>query len=493
MGPGIVRTSAPTRAPHQRFRPGPAPAGATERSSPRRWFSSLYAGEPETCRRAWRPFLINCVHLGLLLAVFHLYQVERRPFQGHALESLAALAMLVLPAHYLAPLRWKKPIFLAVSAAGLLMVAGPAASVVVLAIAAAFIGTCYLPIPWVARASTCAAMAAAIVWARPSLAEAGLPEEVIPIAASMLMFRMILFLYELKHARAPESPVDALSYFFLLPNYCFPHFPVVDYRTMQRGYFADDIHLTQRRGLAMIFRGTVHVLAYRVVYHQMLIPASAVNGIEDLVVFIVCKYLTYLEISGQFHIACGMLHLFGYRLPETHHRYLLASSFTDYWRRINIYWKDFMVRVVFNPVIFRLKRWPTTAALATATAVTFLATWLLHGYQMYWLRGEWGFGATDALFWGTLGVLVAINVQFDARRSMARKAAQNQTHPALGFAIHGAKVAATFATIAVLWSLWYSTSVGAWLDMMGRGLGGSWSFPRLGMLVEMVRRGLHGV
>ena len=122
-------------------------------------------------------------------------------------------------------------------------------------------------------------------------------------------------------------------------------------------------------------------------------------------------------MSGQFHMACGMLHLFGFQLPETHHHYLLATGFTDYWRRINIYWKDFMVRVFFNPVVFRLKRWPQPAALAVATMMVFLATWLLHAYQSYWLRGTWGFTVPDALFWGILGALVLVNVQLDARRS----------------------------------------------------------------------------
>ena len=60
------------------------------------------------------------------------------------------------------------------------------------------------------------------------------------------MFRMILYMYELKHAKKPEPLIDTLGYFFLLPNYCFLHFPVVDYRTMQRGYFARDIHAIQR-------------------------------------------------------------------------------------------------------------------------------------------------------------------------------------------------------------------------------------------------------
>ena len=186
----------------------------------------------------------------------------------------------------------------------------------------------------------------------------------------MFMFRMMIYLYELKHAKTPESLVDTLSYFFLLPNYCFMHFPVVDYRTMQRGYFADDVHRMQRRGLDMMFRGTIHLLCYRLVYHELLIPASkrARPG-SALAAYLVCNYLLYLQVSGQFHMACGMLHLFGFQLPQTHHHYLLATGFTDYWRRINIYWKDFMVRLFFNPVVFRLKRWPQPVALAIATAI----------------------------------------------------------------------------------------------------------------------------
>ncbi len=169
-------------------------------------------------------------------------------------------------------------------------------------------------------------------------------------------------------SRSAETLVDTLSYFFLLPNYCFMHFPVVDYRTMQRGYFADDVHAIQRRGLQMMFRGTVHLLA--------LSPGlprdvdSRRRGCTTWPVSLATWSATtclYLQVSGQFHIACGMLHLFGFQLPETHHNYLLATGFTDYWRRINIYWKDFMVRLFFNPVVFRLKRWPQPAALAAGT------------------------------------------------------------------------------------------------------------------------------
>src|SRR5262249_1607957 len=160
---------------------------------------------------------------------------------------------------------------------------------------------------------------------------------------------------------------DALSYFFLLPNACFMLFPVVDYRTFQRGYFAESIHSLQRKGLQMMFRGTTHLLLYRIVYFDLLIKPDEVHDFGSLVGYVVCNYALYLHVSGQFHIACGLLQLFGFQLPETHHHYFLATGFTDYWRRINIYWKDFMVRLVFNPIAFRLKRWPRPLTLAIAT------------------------------------------------------------------------------------------------------------------------------
>jgi D-alanyl-lipoteichoic acid acyltransferase DltB (MBOAT superfamily) len=445
--------------PHRRFRP--------TSESIRIGRPGLYPGEPETCRRRPREFLAVGLHVGLLLAVFQVYRLETPPFRMVAIVAAAAL-----PVHYLAPCRWKKPLIVAASIAAMALVAGPATAAGALAISAVLIAVAAAPwpIPWRARAVTIAAIAVFLAVLRPRFgdgadaASAGL----VPMLATMFMFRMVIYLYERKHARSPEPLADTLAYFFLLPNFAFLHFPVVDYRTLQRGYLARGIHEIQRAGLAMMSRGTWHLLAYRMVHHQWLIPAAQVRGPAALAAYLVCNYLLYLRVSGQFHVACGMLHLFGFQLPETHHRYLLATSFADYWRRINIYWKDFMVRVVFNPVVFGLKRWPRPAALATATAAVFLVTWLLHAYQSYWLRGAWGFGVPDALFWGILGVLVIINVQLDARRGGGRRPAA--TRGPWRLAVQALRIAGTFTTIVFLWSLWSSPSVSAWLDLLRRGL-----------------------
>src|SRR5438874_13519972 len=85
--------------------------------------------------------------------------------------------------------------------------------------------------------------------------------------------------------------------------------------------------------------------------------------------------------------------MFGFDLPETHHLYYLATSFTDVWRRINIYWKDFVMKLFFYPMHFKLRKMGTVWALSVATLVTFLATWLLHSWN-----GS-GFGAGPLLVW----------------------------------------------------------------------------------------------
>ena len=63
--------------------------------------------------------------------------------------------------HYLAPFRFKKPLFLAISLVGLFWVFGAILATFVLAFATILIGVCYLPVTWSARAAIIAAIAAA--------------------------------------------------------------------------------------------------------------------------------------------------------------------------------------------------------------------------------------------------------------------------------------------------------------------------------------------
>ncbi len=77
----------------------------------------------------------------------------------------------------------------------------------------------------------------------------------------------------------------------MLSNVVAPLFPVVDYQAFHRTNLNEkDCFQTYQTGIRWMFRGLIHLLLYRLVAQD----------------------------------------------------FLLASSFTNFWRRINIYWKQFM-------------------------------------------------------------------------------------------------------------------------------------------------------
>jgi len=204
----------------------------------------------------------------------------------------------------------------------------------------------------------------------------------------------------------------------------------------------------------------------------------------DLVQFVLATFLLYLRVSGQFHVITGILHLFGFRLPETHHLYYLASSFNDFWRRINIYWKDFMMKLVYYPSYFQLRRWGGTAALVGATVTVFFATWLLHLYQWFWLRGGFPLTLQDALFWAILGALVVFGSLRESKRPRKRTLGRGDAW-SLSLAL---RTVGTFTAICILWSLWSAESVGAWVTMWMAA--GNAAPGDLGLLVGLLFGGL---
>ena len=148
-----VETKSPITsklALHRQYLPLDQTTDAQAPEQRRDW--GLYPGEPEACRRQLLPFARSMTQLGLLLAVFEIYQIE-----GRAFLALATLVLFALPVHYLAPYRWKKALFAAVSMVGLFWVFGVEVASIVLGLSAILIGVCFLRISWAARAAGLAA------------------------------------------------------------------------------------------------------------------------------------------------------------------------------------------------------------------------------------------------------------------------------------------------------------------------------------------------
>jgi len=404
-------------------------------------------------------FLVVLVQLGLLALVLRQFQIESAAFLRLALLAFGGFAV-----HALLPLRFRLPFFLVLSLVGIGIVLGISNGVWLVAIGLVLIGICHLPVSFDVRAALLLGACGLLIALRAEWLPSLWSEAIWPILGSMFMFRLIVYFYDLRHDKAPVSVTRTLSYFFMLPNACFPLFPVVDYKTFRRNYYDQDAYQIYQVGIDWMVRGVIQLILYRFVYLYLTLAPSEVATPSDLARYLVSNFLLYLRISGQFHLIIGLLYLFGFRLPETNHRYLLAASFTDFWRRINIYWKDFMLKVFYYPIYFKLRGLGATRAMVLSTLFVFFITWFLHAYQWFWLRGTVLLAWQDVLFWAILGGLVVINSLWEARHGRERSLG---TSPRSwrGFTTLTLKTFVTFCFICILWSFWTSESVSAWLSL----------------------------
>ncbi len=427
-------------------------------------------------------FLLVSVQLGLLLYAIHLFKIEEN--QGFYVILLPIFVGFVI--HAWLPRAWRLPFFVLLTGITLFIYFDALSAAMLLGAGLLLIGIAHLPLAFSARV-TLLVIAGIVLTALRTEAFATYRSVIIlPILGSMFMFRLIIYMYDLRHEKQPVSWWQRLAYFFLLPNVCFPLFPVIDYKTFLRTYYDDEPLRIYQKGVDWIFRGFTHLLLYRVVYYYLSPAPASVQSFFDVVMYVASGYLLYLRVSGLFHIIAGILCLFGFNLPETHHRYFLASGFNDFWRRANIYWKDFMMKIFYYPAFFKLRRLGTLPAIGLATAFVFFSTWLLHAYQWFWIRGTFLLTLVDGLFWAIFGVLVIINSLYQAqygKRSLARK--RSRPGAALSLSL---RTLGMFLFMCLLWSFWSSDSIAEWLSILaiaGRGTPGEWVV-FLGALLALV-------
>ena len=402
------------------------------------------------------------IQLGILLLLLKEFRLE----EDFGLLTLIPLIFGGFVVHALLPVRFRLAFFLLLSFAAIVTLIGIPKGVALIGTGLGFIAICHLPLPLVFRVSLLLIAGAVLAIVRIGIIEVPwdfIPSLLIPLLGAMFMFRIIIYLYDLNHEKKPTSWSERLTYFFMLPNVCFLLFPVVDYQTFKRTWYdapAADIY---QKGLLWIFRGITHLLLYRVIYYYILPAPAEVTSISTVLQWMVTTYLLYLRISGQFHMIAGLMGLFGFNLPETNHLYYLASNISDYWRRINIYWKDFMLKIIYYPVFMRARKWGMKTGQVVATVLVFAATWFLHSYQWFWLQGIFPMSSRDIVFWGVLGGLVVYNTLYPSKSK--KKSADWSTSHAF---VHSLKVLGMFSFITILWSYWNSESFREWLSILSQ-------------------------
>src|SRR5271157_4430527 len=374
-------------------------------------------------------FLVLAAELALFLLVFHLFHLETR---GFILMSAVVFGTFFI--HYWLPFRFKEPFWVTVSTGGAFLLLDRRVATLLIAVGLAFFLILRLPVALRWRVLSLGAIFAALIYGCAT--------------------------------RGPSIPASFYPVFgaiFMLPNYYFTLFPVIDFQTMRRTYYQRDIHEIAQQGAHWMVRGTIQLMLYRLIvyFNDPYYLPDRVTSLGALITTLVLTYLMYLNVSGKFHLIVGMLHLFGYDLPETNRKYLLASSFSDLWRRINIYWKDFMVKIVYFPVYFKLRKRGDRQAQLLATAAVFLVTWALHSYQFFWIHGQFILSWPDMIFWAVLGLLVMANVLMESRGKRQQPYSSWQVR-----ALKPVKILGMFVAMTTLWSFWSAPNLDAWVYLM---------------------------
>ncbi len=407
-------------------------------------------------------FAAVTLQLGLALLAINLFKIE----ENSGLLELTPLLFGGFVIHAWLPLKLRMPFFFALTVAGMVVIFGWANAAWLTGISLALIGMCHLPIPYWARIALLTLSGAGLVALRIEWFNFSWSGPIIAVLGSMFMFRVALYLYDMRNEKKEATVWERLCYFFMLPNIVFPFFPIVDYINYRRTYYNKDDYTIYQKGVLWMLRGAIHLILYRLVYYYFTPAVEEITTLAGVVLFIVSAYLLYLRVSGLFHLIIGILCLFGFNLPETHKQYFLAHSFNDYWRRINIYWKDFMMKMFFYPLYMKMRHWGATTALVVSTLLVFFFTWLLHSYQWFWLQGDFPLTTVDGVYWMVLGVLVAINSVWETKAGK-KKRLSVQGFDARAVLKLTLKTVVTFVFLALMWSFWSSESVGEWWTVMG--------------------------
>jgi hypothetical protein len=382
-------------------------------------------------------------------------------FESKTLYDVMVLALIGFPINALLPLPYRKPFFALLSVASVGLVFGFGAGAILLGLGAVVIGACHVPVAFRYRLALVGAVILVYVALRVSWISTPIPPRVWPIFGAMFMLRLFMYLHAVKHREVPVGWLPAAAYFLMLPNVCFPWFPLVDYKTFHQSHFDCADRDIYQRGIRRIARGLLLMAVYRVVYHQLVLDPSQVHSLADLAQYVGALFLGLLKLAGQFYLIVGILHLFGFHLPDPYHRFLLSSTFADIWRRNNIPLKDYMQKLVYFPSFFKLRGLGRTQATLIALALVFVLSWALHSFAWFWVLGYPLLTATDVAFWAAMGVLVCASTLSDLKTTgPRRRLAPWDARLALG------RLRAMVG-LAALWAMWSGESLREFVDLLG--------------------------
>lgn len=404
--------------------------------------------------------LFAIIGLASIIAFVHLLNIE----ENIGLPKLLLLIGGGFLIYLLLPLSYRLPFLFGLTVSGFFLLFEPLDALLLICLGLLLFAVINLPLSVTIRSCILFVLGLYLALSRLNILPFIHQEVIIPVLGGLFMFRSILYLYEVRFLDTSANIWLRLNYFFLLPNLIFLIFPVVDYKTFISNYYKEPAYKNYYRGIRWMANGVFHLFLYRLLYYYLIPSPEEIIDIYDWLQFVIVSYALIVRLAGIFHLSAGVLSLFGFSLPPTFNHYFFANSFNDLWRRINRYWRDFVMKVFYYPIYFKVKKVGTVKALAISILLTFAANWLLHAYQWLWIRGSLLFTWQDVSFWVIFGVAVAINSVYQAKNKKKKK--NENDFQLSAAAINSLKIIGVFSFMAFLWSWWTAPSIQVWVGLL---------------------------
>jgi hypothetical protein len=209
-------------------------------------------------------FTLIALQLALLLLVIRQFQIQSGAFLRISIIAFGGFAI-----HYFLPMRWRMPLFALLSLAAIGVVFGFTQTFWLVGFGLVLIGICHLPLALPSRLGLLVGVGLMLAMFRVELITGPWSRAIWPILGAMFMFRLIVYLYDMHHGRRMASISATIGYFFMVPNVCFPLFPVVDSNEYRRTYYDTERHQIYQSGVDWMVRGIIHLILYRYIYYYV--------------------------------------------------------------------------------------------------------------------------------------------------------------------------------------------------------------------------------
>lgn len=428
-------------------------------------------------------FILIVLQLALLCVFAGIYKVQDK-------QGLPVLLYITLPAfllHAFLPVKWRPLLLTLIFWIICIWSLGWVTGGFILFVSLALFVCAELPIKLVLRIILIAGITSGMIVLRNQWFFAPRAIIAVPYIASLFMFRMVSYLYYKKRNIETIPLFRRLNYFFLLPNLVFLLFPIIDYRNYVETYYARPSVEIYRKGIFRITMGIVLLMIHRIVYYYWSIPPGDVKNLTTLIGYNFISYFLIIQIVGMFQICVGWVTLFGYDLNAIFENFFFAKGFSDLWRKINHYWRDFIMKTFYFPVFFRLrKKTGQYQVMIMAGLTSFFFSWMMHSQQLYWISGHFSFSPNDAIYWMTMGVFITADGIYQYQNTGKNNTTNRSALASI--LIGGLRITGIFLFASLLWTLWNADNMSSWLFLMGKGINGGTKeiLSALGMLAAMV-------